>query len=108
MIAVRACREPGLDDLVGVFGQRAGNTGAAGAGLLFAAVWQVRLLALGWRQAGVAGRLGRTAEFGFKFGDASGQGGDLLGLRLDLGMLRQNQGDQVFIRQAEKGCAVHT
>jgi hypothetical protein len=32
---------------------------------------------------------------------------DLLGLRFDLRLLRQDQGDQVIVRESEEGCAVH-
>lgn len=36
-----------------------------------------------------------------------GQGADLLGLRLDPRVLRQDQGDQVITGEGEESCAVH-
>jgi len=47
------------------------------------------------------------SEFGTQFGQARGQAADLPALRLDLRILRQDQGDQVVVGQGEEGCAVH-
>jgi hypothetical protein len=46
VVAMRASGECGLDDPVRVLGERTGDTGATGTGLLAARVRQVRLLAL--------------------------------------------------------------
>ena len=96
VIAMRTGGQRGLDGLVRVLAQRAGDPGAAGAGRLLGAISQVRLLALRGRQAGVVRRLRRGRKLGFQVGDARGQDADLLRLRLDLRMLRLDQGDQVI------------
>jgi len=83
-----------------MFGEGAGDAGAATTGRLWA-LGPVGLLPLGWRQAGVVGGLGRGAEPGFELGDTRGQDNDLPGLRLD-------QGDQVNAGEGEKRCRVHT
>jgi hypothetical protein len=107
MGAMRAGGEHGLDGVVRALGQRAGDAGAARAGLLLDRIGQVRLLALGRRHAGVVRRLGRGGELGFQFGDARGQGADLPGLRLDLRVLRQHEGNQVITGKGKERCAVH-
>jgi hypothetical protein len=82
-----------------MIGQCAGHAGPARAGLL-AGVWQVRLLTLRGRQAGVVRGLGRGGEPAFQLGDARGQRRNLLRLRLD-------QGNQVVAGNSAKGGAVH-
>ncbi len=81
MIAMRTGGQCRLDDPVGMLGQRARHAGAAGAGLL-GAIRQVGFLAFGRRQTGIVGILGGQNEFGLQLGDAGGQYGDLLRLRL--------------------------
>ena len=88
------------DDLIASYAR------AAVAGFL-RTVGRVGLLALRGRQAGVIRRLAWRSALGFQFGQARGQAADLPGLRLDLRMLRQDQGDQVVVGQGEEGCAVH-
>jgi hypothetical protein len=100
MVAMRAGGERRLDDAVRVLGEGARHAGATAAGILFAAIRQVRFLALRGREAGVVRRLGRVVELSFQFGDACDQGADLLRLRLD-------QGDQIITGKGVKGCAVH-
>ena len=75
-----------------MFGERAGDAGATAAGRL-RAIRQVRLLALGGRQAGVVRRLRRDVEPSLQIGDPSRQ-------RLDRGVLRQDQGDQVILGES--------
>ena len=103
--AMRTGGERRLDDFVGVFGQRAGDAGAAGAGFFGGrggstsgpsraagwncpASWAERRALLPVRQC--ARSTPRSAS-----------------LRLDLRLLRQKQGDQVFVGQRKEGCAVH-
>ena len=50
---------------------------------------------------------GGRLELSGVFGDARGQGADLLRLRLDLRMLRQDQRDQLVTGEREEGCVVH-
>ena len=85
----------------------AGDAGAAWARLLLGRIGQVRLLALGGRHAGVVRGLGRGGESGFQFADTRGQGADLLSLRPDLRVLRQDQRDQIITGEGEKSRAVH-
>ena len=106
MGAVRTGGRCGFDDPVRAFGQPSGDARAAVAGFL-RTVGRVGLLALRGRQAGVIRRLAWRSALGFQFGQARGQAADLPGLRLDLRMLRQDQGDQVVVGQGEEGCAVH-
>ncbi len=99
VVAMRAGGERRLDDPIRVLGEGSRHAGTAGARLL-AGVRQVRFLALGGRQAGVVGVLRWQDEFGFQLGNAGGQGGDLLRLRLD-------QRDQVIARDGKERCVVH-
>src|SRR5271170_715321 len=76
-------------------------------GRLLGGIRQVRLLALRGRQAGVVRRLRRGRELGLQFADARAQHADLLRLRFDLRMLRQDQRDQLITGECEEGCVVH-
>jgi hypothetical protein len=111
VVALRTGGKCGLDCLVGVLGQRAGHPRAAGAGRL--------------GRGGFSAGLGRFAvcpfdggrlELSGLFGGAArlvssspmrGQGADLRGLRLDLRMLRQDQGDQLITGEGDEGCVGH-
>jgi hypothetical protein len=64
-------------------------------------------LALRGRQAGVVRRLRRACELGLQLRDARGQQTDLFGLRLDLRMLRQDQGDQLITGEGKQACVVY-
>ena len=105
--AMRAGGECSLDGLVRMLGQCAGHPGAAGARRFLGGIGQVRLLALRGRQAGVVRRFRRACELGLQFRDARGQQTDLFGLRLDLRMLRQDQGDQLITGEGKQACVVH-
>jgi len=104
--AVRTGSKRRLDDPVRVFGQRAGDARMTAPRLL-RAVGKVRLLTLRGRDARVVRRLCWSREPAFQFHNTCRQDDDLLSLRLDLRLLRLDQGDQVTVRKGEKGCAVH-
>jgi hypothetical protein len=105
--AVRAGRERGRDHPVWVLGQRARHTRMPAAAPLPAAGRQIGLLAFRRWHAGIVGCLGRALQPGFECGDTRGQRYDLLRLRLDPRMLRQNQGNKGIARERGKGCAFH-
>lgn len=107
VIATRTSDERGLDDLVRMLGQGAGHPGAARPGSLFGRSGQVRFRVARRRLAGVVRGFTRRGEPGFQFGHARGQRRDLPGLRLDPGMLGQDQVDQVVVGKGEEGCAGH-
>ncbi len=104
MRTVGKCR---FDGGIGVLGQRACHAWAPGAWLLAARVRQVRLLPFRGRQAGIVRGFGWSCEPCFKYCDARHQGADLLSLHLDLGMLRQTQGNEIVTGKGEKRLAVH-
>ena len=104
--AMRAGGQRCLDDAIGMFAQRAADAGATATALL-PPIGEVRLLALRGRRARVVRRLGRGAEPGFKLRNPRHQRSDLRSLRLDLSRLRQDQADQILLRQCEKRVAIH-
>jgi len=82
------------------------DTRAAGPGLL-GGRRQVGLLPLRRRQVRVVRRLARGVELSLQLGNTRAQQPDLRRQRLDLRLLRQDQGDQIVRGQTEEGFAVH-
>ncbi len=107
VVAVRARGKCCLDVPVRVLGQRTGHPGAARARRLREGIGQVRLPGFRGRQAGVVRRLRWGRELCLQFCNARGQGADLLRLRLNLRMLRQDQRDQLITGESEEGRMVH-
>ena len=97
--AMRAGGQYGFDDAIGVLGQRAGDAGTTGAGLLLA-IGKVGLLALRGRRARIVRRLRRRIEPGLQRRDARRQGADLR-------RLGEDQGDEIILGEGEEGFAIH-
>ena len=95
VVAMRTAAQRGLDDLIRLLDQRAGHPGATAAGRLRRAIRQVRLVPLRGRQTGVVRCLRRRRQPGFQFDDPRRQHTDLLSLRRNLRLLRQDEGDQL-------------
>jgi len=83
-----------------MFSEPARRAGTAGAGLLLATVWKVRLLALRGRQAGIVWGLRRHGQLGFEFADPRAQRRNPFGLRLD-------QRDQVIAGKRKESSVIH-
>ena len=100
--AMRAGRQRGLDDVVGIGCQCAAGARSAATGLP-GALGQVRLLALRGRDARIVRGPGWRVEPGLKVGDPRGQPLNLYAQSLDLRLLRQDQADQVVLGKGEEG-----
>ena len=74
---------------------------------LLRTVGKVRLLTLRGRDARVVRRLCWSREPGFQSRNTRRHDADLLGLRLDLRVLCQDQRDQVITGKGKQGGAVH-